>query len=202
VRSLPRWGRRLLLSGAVAVLSGTAAAIAYVTHLEQDNRFCVACHLPNGKRLHGELSERYEAKPPVNLSAVHQGAKKTVKCIDCHGGVGVVGRSRILTVAAWDSVKYLAGQFQEPEVMRFPLWDQDCLQCHADYEAGDFPEWGQAGGRDFHKHPDHRALPTTCVECHTSHITGDPRIKFLKNEIVLPLCRRCHKEMGTEQYSG
>lgn len=195
-----RWGRRLALAGAVALVSGTTA-IAYVSHRERDNRFCVSCHLPDGKRLHAALFDRYAANPPVNLSALHK-TKKEVKCIDCHGGVGVVGRSRVLALAAKDSLKYVAGRFKESERMTTPLWDQDCVQCHGDYNAGSFPEGGQAGGRDFHKHPDHRTLPTTCVECHTSHVAGDPRIGFLNNNVVLPLCRRCHKELGTEQYSG
>ena len=198
MKSWVRWGRRLALAGAVALVSGTAA-IAYVSHLERDNRFCIACHSPDGTRLHGELFERYEANPPGDLSALHRHVKKqTVKCIDCHGGVGVAGRSRILLVAAWDTVKYVAGRFKEPERMTAPLRDRDCVQCHPDYNVGSFPEEGQAGGRDFHKHPDHRILSIPCVECHTSHVVGDPRLRLLNNDVVLPLCRRCHKEMGKE----
>ncbi|MBI4588394.1 MAG: hypothetical protein HY725_06115 [Candidatus Rokubacteria bacterium] len=201
MRFFGRWGRRLILAGGVALVSGTTA-IAYVSHREQDNRFCIACHAPDGKRLHGELFDRYQAKPPVDLSAVHQ-TQKAIKCIDCHGGVGIVRRSRVLAVATWDTVKYVAGRFKEPERMISPLPDRDCAHCHADYNVGLLPDGGQAGGRDFHKHPDHRTLPVTCVQCHTSHVAGDPRIRFLSNTVVLPLCQRCHKEMGKEtQYSG
>lgn len=197
MKSWVRWGRPLALAGAVALVSGTAA-IAYVSHLEQDNHFCVACHAPEGKRLHGDLFDRYEAKPPVSLSAAHAAAKKAVKCIDCHGGAGVERRSRVLLIAAWDTLKYLSGRFKEPDRMAVPLRDRECVQCHADYEAGPFPEGGQAGGRDFHKHRDHRALSSICVECHTAHVAGDPRLKFLNNTVVLPRCQRCHKEMGRE----
>ncbi len=197
MKSWVRWGRHLALAGAVALVSGTAA-IAYVSHLEQDNHFCVACHAPEGKRLHGDLFDRYEAKPPVSLSAAHAAAKKAVKCIDCHGGAGVERRSRVLLIAAWDTLKYLSGRFKEPDRMAVPLRDRECVQCHADYEAGPFPEGGQAGGRDFHKHRDHRALSSICVECHTAHVAGDPRLKFLNNTVVLPRCQRCHKEMGRE----
>jgi len=196
-----RWARRLALAGVVALVSGTTV-IAYVTHLEKDNQFCIACHAPEGKRLHGELFERYDAKPPVNLSAAHASAKKTAKCIDCHGGAGVERRSRVLFIAAWDTLKYLTGRFKEPDRMAVPLRDRECVQCHADYETGPFPEGGQAGGRDFHKHPDHRALSSICVECHTAHVVGDARLKFLNNTVVLPHCQRCHKQMGREQYSG
>lgn len=200
MKAWERWGRRLAIAGAVALASGTAA-VAYVSRLEQDNRFCISCHLSDGKRLHAALFNRYEANPPLDLSALHK-AKKEIKCIDCHGGAGVERRSRVLALAAWDTLKYLAGNFKEPEGMIFPLRDLECARCHAGYSAGPFPEGGQAGGRDFHKHPDHRVLPIACVRCHTSHVAGDPRLKFLKNEVVLPLCRRCHKEIGTEQYSG
>lgn len=194
------WGRRLAIAGVVALVTGITA-IAYVSHREQDNRFCVACHLPDGERLHGALFDRYEARPPVDLSAMHK-AKDDVKCIDCHGGVGAVGRSRVVLLSAWDALRYVSGHFREPERMNLPLWDQDCLQCHAEYNLGPFPEGGQAGGKDFHRHPDHRTLPMTCVECHTSHVAGEPRIGFLNNNVVLPLCQRCHEEMGHEQDSG
>ena len=136
----------MALAGAVALVSGTAA-VAYVTHLEKDNQFCVACHAPEGKRLHGELFQRYDAKPPVNLSAAHASAKRTVKCIDCHGGAGVERRSRVLFIAAWDTLKYLTGRFKEPDRMVVPLRDRECVQCHADYEAGPFPEGGQVHDR-------------------------------------------------------
>ncbi len=193
-----RWAWRLALAGVVALVSGTTA-IAYVSHLEQDNRFCIACHRPDGKRLHGELFDHYEAKPPVDLSAAHHHAKeRAVKCIDCHGGAGVERRGRVRLIAAWDGLKYLTGRFKEPDRMVVPLRDRECVQCHADYEAGPFPEGGQAGGQDFHKHPDHRALSSVCVECHTAHLAGDPRLKFLSNVVVLPHCQRCHKEMGRE----
>ena len=108
-----------------------------------------------------------------------------------------------LAIAAWDTLKYLAGDFKEPDRMTAPPPDPDCVQCHQEYNVGAFPEGGQAGGLDFHKHPDHRTLSITGVECHASHVAGDPRLRFLSNQVVLPLCRRCHKEMGTEQqYSG
>jgi len=57
------------------------AAVPYVSRLEQDNRFCIACHRPGSRRLHGELFDRYAATPPVNLSAAHPVARKTVKCM-------------------------------------------------------------------------------------------------------------------------
>lgn len=83
--------------------------------------------------------------------------------------------------------------------MTLPLRDRECIQCHADYNVGPWPEGGQAGGRDFHKHPDHRTLPMVCIECHASHVAGDPRLRYLSNEAVLPRCQRCHKEMGHAQ---
>ena len=196
-----RWGRRLILAGAVGLVTG-AGAIAYVSHLEQDNHFCVSCHTREGTRLHGELFDRYAAAPPPDLAAAHRAAKRSVTCIDCHGGVGVGGRSRILLIAAWDAARYVVGQFEEPDHMRFPLRDRECVWCHGDYNLKPFPEGGQAGGREFHLHPDHRTLPLACIDCHASHVRGDPRLGFLNNHVVLPHCRRCHKEMGTEQVPG
>ena len=41
-------------------------------------------------------------------------------------------------------------------------------------------------------------MSSICVECHTAHVAGDPRLKFLSNTVVLPHCQRCHKEMGRD----
>lgn len=60
--SLPRrWFLRATLAG-VAVLS---VALVVVKRLDEDNRFCVSCHL------HEDLSRLTHAAPPSTLAAAH-----------------------------------------------------------------------------------------------------------------------------------
>lgn len=156
--------------------------------LESDSRFCVACHRPDGARLHGEKFEEFTNEPVTSLVAAHRSAEPEFRCIDCHGGTGPLGRLRVKTVAARDAVRYLLGAFHEPDRMRHPLWDEDCASCHTTYR----PERDDA----FHAFAVHNVdLPHPCVECHVAHASeGSPDLAFLSREVVLPVCRNCHEE--------
>ncbi len=71
--------------------------------------------------------------------------------------------------------------------MRHPLWDEDCVQCHASY----------APKRDdsFHAIEDHNTdFRYACVSCHRAHPAGPRELYFLDREGVLSLCRDCHEE--------
>lgn len=181
------------LLGATCCVLG-AGAIAFVTHKERDNNFCVSCHLPDQPGpLHGDKFRRFVARPAVDLTAVHQ-AKAQTKCIDCHGGVGVAARARVLGIAAWDTLRYLAGHYQEPEAMRLPLRDADCRWCHTDMDK----RVTQAGEEEqaYHKIFAHLTVNLRCVQCHVSHTEGLRTFYFMRRETVLPLCKKCHPQIG------
>lgn len=188
---------------ALSVVLGTA----YVRHRERDDRFCVSCHGPagSGRPLHGALFERARspARPGPDMATVHAQADPPVGCIGCHGGVGVVGRARVLALSARDTLLYVARRYEEPEGMQFaPLWDRDCTQCHDRFEVVATEE-GEAANVPFHGRVEHHRLPMACVTCHQAHEGADPRLRYVRDDAAVPQCRRCHEGFGeTDPYGG
>jgi nitrate/TMAO reductase-like tetraheme cytochrome c subunit len=175
--------------------------------LEADNDFCNSCHLPSGTPLHKEIREGYDVRPPSSLAARHGGLvlpdrpdTPNFRCIDCHGGVGPLGRARIKLLSAKDTFLYLTGRFEDPEKMSWPLWDADCRQCHEN-----FREKGEGfDGEAFHDMPQHNVdLGVDCVECHAVHdAETDPDLWFLNTDAVIARCAQCHIEYADEPDPG
>lgn len=187
---------------AIMVLAAVASASGwFVTDaLEANNDFCNACHLPGGAVLHGEIREGFDAQPNHNLAGVHgtaqldrNGQSRTFRCIDCHGGVGFVGRAKVKVLAAKDVLVWLTGDFDEPDHMQYPLNEADCRQCHESFAKQDTPDFGPVL---FHSLAVHNAdLGVNCVECHTVHEGGDDEdAYFLDAQRVREQCGRCHSE--------
>lgn len=196
-------GLQLALVVVVSVVASSAGW--YVTDaLEADNDFCNACHLPSGAVLHGEIREGFDARPVHNLAGLHAEAgfqqgneQRSFRCIDCHGGVGFVGRAKVKALAAKDALIWLTGDFEEPEMMHYPLNEADCRQCHAKFAIQDMPEYEAV---QFHSLAVHNAdLGVDCVECHTAHDGGDDGDSyFLDAPNVREQCGRCHSEFRRE----
>jgi hypothetical protein len=193
--------RRRVRAFAIAVAVGMVCAPAgwVVTDvLEQRNDFCNACHLDPGLPLHIDVRRDFDAAPPVSLAGVHGGATVEgradgFRCIDCHGGVSFAGRLRVKALAAKDAFWYAVGRFEEPDGMAWPLWDEDCAQCHADFDEGEPEPWTNPR---FHQLGVHNVeLGVGCVECHRSHeADGNPDAYFLDAAHVRSQCARCHSE--------
>lgn len=202
-----RRGRRPRLAGlaALGVLAAAGGAAGWIVtdRLERDNDFCNACHLDADTRLHSALRRDFDAAPPASLAALHGGARvegradPAFRCIDCHGGASPLGRVRVKALAAKDAFWYVTGHFEEPDAMRWPLWDEDCRKCHATF-AGQ--RWDGSGPQPFHAEPQHNtALAVRCVECHRVHEPGgNAEAGFLHAEHVLSQCARCHPEYEEE----
>ena len=168
--------------------------------LERDNDFCNACHLASGEPLHLAVREGFDAAPARTLAGAHGAAllpgsdegPRAFRCIDCHGGVGPVGKLRVKVLAAKDAFWWAVGDFEEPEGMRWPLWDEDCSQCHPDFDVKAGPDRDPA----FHDLAVHNVeLGVDCVECHRSHERGaNVDAWFLKPATVRQQCSRCHAE--------
>ncbi len=166
--------------------------------LEQDNTFCVACHLEPGRPLHQAKLDDLAAMPPLTLAAAHGGSPlegredPAFRCIDCHGGTGPVGRARVKLLSAKDAFWYVTGRFDEPEEMHWPLWDADCRKCHDSFEPGD----ATGGDPRFHELAVHNeALGVACVACHRVHDPGGlPGHHFLHPAQVRARCAECHPE--------
>ncbi len=171
-----------------------------MSHRERDDRFCISCHGPAGgdRPLHADVFARFTASapPPPDLASAHFHAEAPVGCIGCHGGVGVLGRARVLALSGRDTAMYLARWYEEPKGMRFaPLRDADCTQCHARFEIVQAEE-GEAADVPFHGWVEHHMLPMACVTCHQAHEGGDPRLQYVRDEAAVPQCRRCHENFG------
>lgn len=173
-----KWTGALIAFGFVSFV----ASVEVTDHLEEDNRFCISCHL------HEQILENFMTDTPqlVALSGAHH-HKGEVKCIDCHIGATLTDKVIIKAIAGWDTVQYFVGNFKEPEHLRFPLGDRTCLKCH--------PDGGQSQTRTgaFHNYSTHRNMRFECVVCHQSHPVRDPSTFFLEQAIVRPVCQECHK---------
>lgn len=181
--------RRLLL---VLAAVGTVGVVT-VKKLDEDNRFCVSCHL------HGDLLRDMTATPAVALTSTHFAAATTAparhpeRCFTCHSGEGVVGWTQVTLLSAWDAARWVAGDRHEPTHMRLPLTDAACLKCHAqDVRGSKTSEETEA----FHELADHRTLPMKCIDCHSAHRRGEARRTWLDNGTVGKQCLRCHKDFG------
>jgi nitrate/TMAO reductase-like tetraheme cytochrome c subunit len=187
------------LVAALACAGLGAAGWAVTDRLEQDDDFCNACHVSADVPLHIEIRRETDARPPRSLAGRHAEAGTSARadggfrCIDCHGGTSLLGRARVKALAAKDAFWYVLGRFEEPDGMRWPLWDEDCLRCHASFEQS---EAGADASTRFHALAVHNVdLGVACVECHSAHQAGgDAGAFFLRAAPVRAQCARCHSE--------
>jgi hypothetical protein len=194
-------GHRFKLMLLAVAVGGAAAPTGWIVtdRLERENAFCTSCHLEPSVPLHDAKRSDFERRPPLTLVAAHglagveDGGRRDFRCIDCHGGVGPLGRLRVKVLSARDGFWYAVGAFDEPDHMRWPLLDADCRQCHATFE-----ERGVTPGRDplFHELSAHNtALGVACVDCHLAHDEGGlPGYDFLQPDAVRARCAECHPE--------
>jgi nitrate/TMAO reductase-like tetraheme cytochrome c subunit len=194
-----RRGVRVLAAAAAAGAVAASGGWVLTDRLEQENDFCNACHLSPGVALHRDVRRDFDAPTPASLAAAHAAAGNDARddgafrCIDCHGGVSLAGRVRVKLLAAQDAFWWVVGSFEEPDGMRWPLWDEDCLQCHPRFDERAVESWETPR---FHQLPVHNVdLGVDCVECHLSHEAGvRADAHFLHAVSVRTQCARCHPE--------
>jgi hypothetical protein len=185
---------------AVAGLAGAAGLggllLLGLAAKERDDRFCIACHLHEGK------FTRFRADVASDLAGRHH-VRKGIRCIDCHGGADPAQRLRVWAVAGLDTVRFLAGAYAEPEAMRLPLRSEECAQCHMPVRPArreldaDDESMGGSGGDSYHAIRDHDAVDIACARCHTSHTTdSDAGRLFISSARVRPLCGECHQPLS------
>ncbi len=198
----PRPGvRRLRVLGMVALIAGVLLSVSWgvTDHLEQNNDFCTSCHLEPSIPLHLEIRRDFDALPPLSLVSLHGSVEVAeredvdFRCIDCHGGASWLGRARVKALAGLDLFWYLMGDFEEPALMEWPLWDEDCQKCHRGFREDPSLEWETLR---FHELPLHNVdLGVGCVECHRAHDSaGDAGNYYLRVNWVRSQCGRCHSE--------
>jgi predicted CXXCH cytochrome family protein len=131
-------------------------------------------------------------------------------------------RLRVWTVAAFDTLRFLAGSYTEPTHMRLPLRNAECRKCHTpilkpsvaqsrtsrgpagpaqgvnptDESSSQEAETEGRGSTSYHAIREHETVRITCVRCHTSHTTdSDAANRFISRATVVPMCRECHKTL-------
>ena len=172
--------------GLVATIGGER----YASHLEQDNDFCGACHTQPETEYLARYERAVAQKDASDLAAFHH-RKKDIKCIDCHGGEGLIGRAQVFSLATWDAVKHYTGIARQPATIVVPVQNEACIKCHTDPLA--------KKGFDNHEHnklsdPDVPFI--RCTDCHVSHRLGDERNAFQFRDKIFPQCEYCHVQVG------
>ncbi|MEE9216978.1 MAG: hypothetical protein V3U32_06025, partial [Anaerolineales bacterium] len=114
---------RWALFGFLLVLLLPMVAIGTAAALEGHDPFCSACHTePEVEYVSRSLSN------PTDLASVH--AAVELRCIDCHSGEGLFGRSVSLRQGASDLTAYLSGSYAQPAITTNPVGEVGCTKCH------------------------------------------------------------------------
>ncbi|MEO7866612.1 MAG: cytochrome c3 family protein [Candidatus Eisenbacteria bacterium] len=193
---------RVFLIAALSVVGALTAALVVVKRLDEDNRFCVSCHL------HEDLSRVTHATPPSTLAAAHfhasadarvgvitakaRSVAPPTRCFTCHSGEGVVGWSQVTLLSAWDASRWVLGDRHEPRSMRLPITNDACLKCHAADVRGTMSEVETSNYHDLSRH---NSVSMACVSCHEVHDRAEPNQLFLRKATVQARCATCHRDL-------
>lgn len=183
---------RFLALGAGIIVLATIVSVLYVSPQEQANAFCASCHTEPEMTYLARYLRAVEQQSAEDLAAFHY-RKQEIKCIDCHGGEGVVGRAEVLAFGARNAFKHYTGFQKQPATIILPLQNEACLKCH-DQEV-------RKPGFENHMHNkpylSQEPVPfIRCTDCHPSHRPGDERTAFLFRETIFPRCEFCHATVG------
>lgn len=196
----------LVLGGVVAIgiilaVSGFRFAAAQETH----DSFCTSCHT----QPESTFFQRSTGAQPVDLASYH--AAQQTRCIDCHSGMGVLGRMQAEMLGARNALAWYTHTAVQPARLTFPISDADCLKCHQDIsQRGYIPKLQitipeGSGGREREGRNNHwhellarwqAASPTagTCTSCHSGHSTdGNPQNGYMIDQVTRAQCDACHQ---------
>ncbi len=188
--------------GILAVLSG----VSIVSAQEQNNQFCGSCHTQPEttylERFQGALAGEAD-----DLAAFHHKQlyprnapnAQHIRCIDCHVGEGLVGRGIVVSLAAWDALKYVSGTAQQPARVVFTIQNEGCIKCHEPQVKANLDKPATPFIIDNHFHYklfEPGAPYERCVDCHPSHREGTELNGFQFRSIIIPVCEDCHQKEG------
>jgi predicted CXXCH cytochrome family protein len=175
---------------AVGIFIFIAGSFSVAASMEERDSFCASCHTQPESDYYG----RSQAGNPIDLASFH--ATKQTRCIECHSGVGTIGRASAIMLGARNAVAYYTGTAKQPAPLTVPVGDDHCVKCHASvYDSTDFnnhfhnllPRWQAAA-------PNNAA---SCVDCHSSHTTdGNAQTSFLSQTKTDQVCQSCHQVLG------
>ncbi len=189
--------------GVIVLGIGTlAATLTYTSELEKDNNFCASCHTEpettNLMRFEMALSG-----PATDLAAYHHAHAESsvmphdpnMRCIDCHVGEGFVGRTIVVTLSAYDALRFVTGTAEQPAHVIFNIQNEACIKCHDQdvKKYADQPEKPFIIDNHFHyKYFQPGAPPVTCTACHSGHNAGSEGNQFISTKMTVPVCEACH----------
>ena len=112
-----------VLVGFLLILMLPGVVLGAATALERYDPFCSACHTePEVEYVSRSLTN------PTDLASVHTPAE--VRCIDCHSGEGLFGRSVSLRQGASDLAAYISANYAQPAITNNPVGEVGCTKCH------------------------------------------------------------------------
>ena len=158
--------------------------------LKKQDSFCVSCHLPSGKKLHGKKHERFMAHTPKDLAGAHKSkSKEPLTCSSCHRGDSITLSARILWREVYNTAAHFVSSTEEPKEMDGTLMpDGVCVSCHA-LPVGE-------RGKGYHGSDQHRpTVKRSCISCHPAHRDGAGK-HTLNREAVLKECASCHPNLS------
>ena len=189
MRRLFLFGCVVMLGGVILVVGGVGVSLA----LENQDAFCASCHTEPEATYYQQSTQAN----PVTLAAFHR--QKKTACIDCHSGIGVLGRSEGLAQGAQDLIAFIGGRYHSPAISLNPLSDDSCLKCHQNISQSR-PSGSRATNGHYHLFlPRWQAADPQaahCITCHTAHTHGLDGLQFMRQGVAARVCDDCHTALG------
>lgn len=179
-------------------VAGTTAGV----QLENRDAFCASCHTePESTYYQRSLTL------PSDLASAHAFVDSAeVRCIDCHSGIGALGRAHSLAQGGWDLVRYLSGIYQQPAQTTNPIGDAGCLKCHTPPGGVPASDYAVPFASSEHYHFAHYLDEWaardpdpygTCAFCHLAHTEGTtPEMHFTPSVATSDGCNDCHRDLS------
>jgi hypothetical protein len=201
LRRLLRW-QLLIALVAVAVIA-IIAGISIVSANEQHDEFCISCHTQPESTYYARFQGAVSG-PSKDLASFHhkqhypRGSPEgsNIRCIDCHAGEGLVGRGIVVSLAAWDALKYATRTETQPARVVFTIQNQGCIKCHEQQVKANLDKPAKPFIIDNHYHYmlfGSGAPFEACVACHVSHREGSEINAFQFRDAIIPVCQDCHR---------
>ncbi len=197
-----RWIAGLMVAGIIAL----AAGVTTVSINERNDQFCGTCHTQpettylarfqaalNGNADDLAAFHHRQLYPRNSPQAYH------IRCIDCHVGEGLVGRGIVISLAAWDALKYVTGTARQPAQVVFTVQNEGCIKCHEQQVKQNLekPAFPFEIENHFHYKLFEPGAPfESCVACHPSHREGTELNGFQFRSVIIPVCEDCHRREG------
>ena len=176
-----------------------AAVIGTATALEGHDPLCSACHTePEAEYVLRSLSD------PSDLASAHAPAE--VRCVDCHSGEGLFGRSVSLRQGASDLAAYLSGTYAQPAITTNPVGEVGCTKCHDTPGSSGVYARTEGGVTSSHYHFREYAAEWlsreadargSCGICHRTHALNTLANQgFVINSELNAACEACHAALS------